>query len=494
MDFLGAKKLEEKWGKLVQGIKDGYTRRVTAVLLENQLKHVVLEQEKLREDDSTAGMTSVGKLGTFQKFAFPLVRRVYPNLIANSIISTQPMQGPVSQVFYLGHSRQFGSTEEVIYSQFKLTYNGFVTSAIGGSGLDGDNDVNFSSLLATNKGTPSTTFGGQIAAWPDATTILGYNVSAGERLSGSAIPEINFHIEAQSVNARTRKMRALWTIEAQQDLKAYHNLDLESELTTLLSQEVSLEIDRELIEDLRHIAYDPNNVNFGGWKKHYLSMGNSNNFPTDGAGFVPAQYLYDFSNAGGGNPSGTNKNVWVVDLTSSAFPFAPQHVGHVYANLLAVINLASQDIFKTTMRSPGNWLLTSPLVGSWLESAAKLEGGLERSDGPTNMDRQIQFKGKFAGKYDLYIDPLFPEDEILMGYKGSNAMDTGYVYCPYIPIQLTPTITDPITFQPRKGLITRYGKVAVSPESRFYRVLRLIGPGANYLYSPFRQSTGNTPG
>jgi hypothetical protein len=101
------------------------------------------------------------------------------------------------------------------------------------------------------------------------------------------------------------------------------------------------------------------------------------------------------------------------------------------------------------------------------------------------MGQNIQFKGKFAGKYDLYIDPMYPEDEILVGYKGANAMDSGFVYAPYIPLQQLPTIVDPASFQPRKGIMTRYGKVAISPESRFYRIVRLVGPTANFLNVPF---------
>jgi len=162
----------------------------------------------------------------------------------------------------------------------------------------------------------------------------------------------------------------------------------------------------------------------------------------------------------------------------------------VSTNLLAITNLATQDISRTSMRGPGNWLLTSPLIASLLESAAKREGGVKDSDGPTNIGRNsIEYKGKFMGRYDLYVDPMFPTDEILMGYKGSNAMDAGFVYAPYIPLQQLPTITDPETFQPRKGILTRYGKVMIEPYNRFYRIIRVIGPTTNYLFSPFSRNT-----
>jgi hypothetical protein len=443
----------------------------------------------------------VGKLGTFQKFAFPLIRRVYPQLIANSIVGVQPMGGPVSQIFYLGHDRHHGNSSrtETIYSKYRLTYGGNTASSIFNASASnfGATGTYFSSILGNTSGSPSTTMGGQIASWPDTQTILGYSVSAGEALADDQIAEINMHIEQQPVVARTRKMRALWTLEAAQDLRAYHNLDMEGELTDLLSKELTLEIDRELVEDLRMIAYDP--VGITGWNRDSLDNANSNSFGQTGSqhvpvagsgtpeGFIPAEYLYDFANKNAFNPSGTNSNVYLVDLSSSFLgtAFAPQHVGHVYANLLAAINFASNDIYKTTFRGPGTWLVTSPLVASMLESAAKLEGGMQAGDRPTNMTaNSIEYRGKFAGKYDLYVDPMYPEDEIMLGYKGSGPMDSGFVYCPYIPLQQLPTIVDPSTFQPRKGILTRYGKAAVTPESRFYRIIRLVGLTANWLFQP----------
>lgn len=483
--------LIQRWEPVLEGIEDSYTKKVTAILLENQAKSILNEQVKLDEDIS-GGTTVVGKLGTFQKFAFPLVRRVYPELIANKICGVQPMSGPVSQIFYLGHDRESGATRQTVYSKYNLTYRGMVTSSIFGEAANIDLDTTpspeLSALLTPLQGEASTTFGGQIAAWPDTTTTLGYNVSAGENLTGTGIPEISFHIEQQAVMARTRKMRALWTLEAAQDLRAYHDLDLERELTELLSKEIQLEIDRELIEDLRIIAYDsPKWGNDAGTVNRFnLDLGDSNNFATDNAGFVPAQFTYKFDNAGAGNPSGTDSNVFIIDFSSSALPFAPQHVGHVWSNLLAIINLASQDIYTSTHRGPGTWLLCAPLMASLLESAAKLEGGVPRDLDQTNIgSNQVAYKGKFAGRYDLFVDPLYPEDEILIGYKGANPMDSGFVYAPYIPLQQLPTITDPESFQPRKGILTRYGKAAVTPESRFYRVVRVVGPTANYLFQPF---------
>lgn len=546
--------LVQKWEPVLEGIDSDYTRRVTAQLLENQAKSIIDEKVRTIDEAISAAATTTGQLGTFQKFAFPLVRRVYPKLLANSLVGVQPMQGPVSQVFYLGNSRAKagGGTGNVqtVFSKFNLTYAGNVAQRIGSAsgtasdrnvaggdtqvgqgtfvdkdgtqiavataGLDGDDagsGFDASNVLAGTSsmdqmfgaGAPSGTMGGQIAAWPNENFVGGYNLSGGERLTGTGIPEMTFHIEQEAVVAQTRKMRALWTLEASQDLKAYHNLDLERELTDLLSKELQLEIDRELIEDLRMIAYGMRGQTLGGVNQNltdsnYVNLGTNvtgGGFPgLDGNAaaettFVPAQFTYDFEPAGTELGSAdTASNIFVVDFSQSSLDLYPRHVGEVYANLLAIINLASQDIYRTTMRGPGNWLLTSPLVASLLESAAKLEGGVMPSDGPTNIGRNsIEYKGKFMGRYDLYVDPMYPSDEILMGYKGANAMDAGYVYAPYIPLQQLPTITDPESFQPRKGILTRYGKVQIEPMNRFYRVIRIIGPTSNYLFSPFSRNT-----
>lgn len=509
----------KKWEKALDGIKSDYMAEVTAQLLENQAKAVLTEASKLTEEQLTPGATTVGKLGTFQKFAFPIVRRVFPELIFNMIGSTQPMEGPVSQIFYIGNSRagNNGGTyeQQSVYSKYQMTYRGLVTSGIGsvsgigqtwnntttcGEGLTASNAADgfdVSNVLNSTNGAPTLTYGGRIAAFPAASTIEAWYVSAGEQLRTSGIPEVSFHIQSQAVVAKTRKMRALWTIEAAQDLKAYHNLDLERELTDLLSKEISLEIDRELIEEIRGIAYGfaGNDGTAFGWDQRRLDNAGANNFPDmygsspntlPGNTFAPGRFEYDFHNGIPVNDS-TKSNVFALDLTNPVYGFgsnityAPQHVGHVYSNLLALVNHASQDIYKTTMRGPGTVLITSPLVASLLESAAKLEGGLPEKDGPTNMGNRIEYRGKFAGKYTLIVDPLFPEDEIIIGYNGTNPMDAGFVYCPYIPLMPIQTITDPETFQPRKGIMTRYAKAAVAPASRFYRVIRLIGAGKNYL-------------
>jgi hypothetical protein len=486
--------LVKKWSRLLKGVeKEGQVvLENTAILLENQARAMIAEA--LHEGRQITEATTVGNLGTFQKFSFPLIRRVFPPLIANKIIGVQPMQGPVSQVFYLGYARHYGSTKHQVYSKHNLTYGNFVAGENGNvAGLDVSSDAAgagnkyLSSVTATGEFTgASATVGGKIAYWPSSGGYIGapWNVSAGEALTGTGIPEITFTIEHQSVQSRTRKFRALWTIEATQDLRAYHNLDLEKELTGLLQNEVRLEIDRELVEDIRNIAYDLAANN--GFNRNVFDNSTSNNFPTDGIDFTPGGYTYAQGTMPG-STAGTLRNVFLTDFASSSLGLAPRHVGQVYANLIAVVQFASQDIYKSTLRGPANWVVCSPFVAAMLHSASKLEGGAPAGDAGT-LGSNILYKGKWMGQFDVYVDPLYPEDEILLGYKGSSNVDAGMIYCPYIPLQMLPTIVNPEDFQPRKGLLTRYGKVAITPEARFYRVIRIIGASSNYLIAPFAKA------
>ena len=529
-----ATSLCEKWEPILEGITDDSTRQMTAVLLENQAKSILSENSQ--DHGTLEEATTVGNLGTFQKFAFPLVRRVFPQLIANKICGVQPMQGPVSQIFYLGYNRAGQNAAgnargEVVYSKYRMVYGGNIAQTQNNIGsLDSDGGITASGNFAysgtaagvglsamTTMG--SGTAGGKIAAFPNENLLAAqYFVSAGERLSASAIPEVNFTIEQQAVTARTRKFRALWTLEASQDLRAYHNLDLERELTELLSKEVALEIDRELVESIRSLAYDFPVTGTGSadlrktFGPNNWDQANANSFGNSLEGGPQGSFDYSqpfgANNAvsgaagqpgsnpgqgGGGMPSsaGNGSNVFFVDFGTTALGLAPRHVGEVYANLVAVVNFAAQDIYRTTLRGAGNWIVCSPLVAAMLQSAAKLEGGIG-ADQAGQLGATIEYKGKWMGAYDVYVDPLYPEDELMVGYKGASPMDAGFVYSPYIPLQMLPTITDPETFQPRKGLITRYATTQINPASRFYRIIRIVGADSRYLTTPFQKAGGIT--
>ncbi|MDP6909010.1 MAG: hypothetical protein QF371_05860, partial [Flavobacteriales bacterium] len=366
-----ANTLTEKWSPILEGIEDSNIRENTAVLLENQARNIMTEAAK--DGTLNEATTTVGNLGTFQKFAFPLVRRVFPELIANKIVGVQPMQGPVSQVFYLGFDRASDNRSESVYGKYLMTYRGMDASSIS-NGMGTSMDDVFSTAASGGmhwsggdfSGGIEETFGREIAAFPSADSINGWSTSAGEGLgdTGNApIPDLTFHIEQQAVIAGTRKFRALWTIEAAQDLKAYHNLELERELTDLLSNELKLEIDRELLEDLRMIAYDISGTDYAPWNRSKLDLGNPNAFPSQ-SGWQDGSYLegtndgrfnYNFTTTS--NNAGGLKNVYFVDLATSAMGLAPRHVGEAYSNLLAAVNFAAQDIYKTTLRGAGNYLV-----------------------------------------------------------------------------------------------------------------------------------------
>jgi hypothetical protein len=201
MEMGASDELVSKWGPAVDGIENDYTKRVTAQLLENQLKSS--QQERLDEAAVGAGTTTVGSLGTFQKFAFPLVRRVFPELIANSIVSVQPMSAPVSQVFYLGAARASGSTRETIYSKYNLTYRGLTTGEVHGPQDSMDLDaavtqtsqqLGLSALSGEGVVGQGPNMASAISVWPSAATAQGWSVSAGEALAGNAIPEVTLQI------------------------------------------------------------------------------------------------------------------------------------------------------------------------------------------------------------------------------------------------------------------------------------------------------------
>ena len=220
---LDRNELLKRWEPLLEGISDQGMAYQTARLMENQAKSFVAQ--KLREEEITTGTTTVGKLGTYQKWAFPMIRRIYPELVFNKIGSTQAMDGPVSQIFYMGNSRVYGNSVQTMYSQFRITPLGlaaqpiYSTSSTNSAGWGTASNGNLSGLQVTGpslnfdtsnvingtNGSPSTTFGGKLASWPNENSTLGWSVSAAERLRNSGIPEVTMHIQKQTVQARERE-------------------------------------------------------------------------------------------------------------------------------------------------------------------------------------------------------------------------------------------------------------------------------------------------
>jgi len=463
-----AKELEGRWSKtgLLGGIEDRYVRSATAVLLENQ---------RLINETST----DTADIAQFKRISIPLVRRIYPQLIANKIVSVQPLLGPTGLVYYLrfryssnkgairgANNAGFPSDDanslqqladgtanlDIFYSsQFvqnevsstddgadatstfnPLEHTPILAGTITGTIYDGavaiqTFSVNSSgTFVFSDIGSPSpkvnaasvvTTTGEITMTWtggnPGENHIVlsyEYNMECNQDL-----PEVNLVIESEEIAAKTRKLKAVWSYEAQQDLRSQHNLDAEAELTAVLAQEINLEIDREVITDLRN-----------------------------NAGTVSA---WDYNTALG------------------------ETIKEKYESLYVKIVEVSNVIHRKTLRGGANFIVTSPEVASIFETAT---AGFAPAPSETfTSSLGIQYVGTVNNRYRIYKDPLFPTSQLLMGYKGDSYMDSGYFYCPYVPLTQTPVVLDPESFCPRKGILTRYGKKLLREGAKFYARLSI---------------------
>ena len=244
--------------------------------------------------------------------------------------------------------------------------------------------------------------------------------------NNSDIPEINLKVDSISVTAVTKKLKAKWTPELGQDLNAYHNLDAEVELTSILSEQIALEIDREIVEDL---------VKGSTAGTYYWSRS-------------PGLFV--------------NKLTGVEIGASSAAPDFTGTVSEWYETLGETINDVSAQIHRKTLRGGANFLVTSPEVANILEFTAGFRANVTHDDATgTAGTHQV---GTLSKRYDVYVDPYFPRNLILVGRKGGSFLESGYVYAPYVPLQVTPTIFGVEDFVPRKGVMTRYAKKMVRPD------------------------------
>lgn len=469
-----AKELEGRWGKtgLLENISDRYVRSATAVLLENQ--RLINEQA-----------TDTGDIAQFKRISIPLVRRIYPQLIANKIVSVQPLLGPTGLVYYLRfrYSSNKGATRgadnnggypdddanslmqlasgdanlDIWYSHQQIenetssTDDGADTSStfapfehtpiIGGSvtGTVYDGDTAIQTFVVSEGGTftftdidtpsPKCTGGtlnlttgemtltwGSAAGTNHVVVSYEYNMECQQDL-----PEINLVVESESITSKTRKLKAVWSYEAQQDLRSQHNLEAESELTAVLAQEINLEIDREVLGDLR-----------------------------TNAGTVTA---------------------WDFDTTLG------DTIKEKYESLYVKLVEVSAVVHRKTLRGGCNWIVTSPEVASMFETAT---AGFAPAPSETfTASLGVQYVGTVNNRWRIYKDPLYPSNQLLMGYKGDTYLDSGYFYCPYVPLTQTPVVLDPDSFCPRKGILTRYGKKLLREGAKFYARMSI----ANFVIS-----------
>ena len=252
------------------------------------------------------------------------------------------------------------------------------------------------------------------------------NGSGQFRPDSNAMREINIRVDSLAITARTRKLKASWSPELGQDLNAYHNLDAEVELTSILSEQIGLEIDQEILRD--------------------LVMG------------ATAGTLYWSRRPG----LFVNRSTG-ADITSATAP--PDFTGTVsewYETLVETINDVSADIHRKTLRGGANFLVCSPEVANILEFTSGFRASITADDDKGTVGAQQS--GSINKKWDVYVDPYFPRNVILVGRKGSSFLESGYVYAPYVPLQVTPTIFNADDFTPRKGVMTRYGKKMVRPD------------------------------
>ena len=240
-----------------------------------------------------------------------------------------------------------------------------------------------------------------------------------------AIGEVSFDLESVTVSVTERKLRASWSPELAQDVSAFHNIDAEAELTALLSEQVAAEIDREILRDLRKGAAWQLKWDYNGWK-----YGN-----------------------GGSAYAGYTQKDW-------------------NQTLITKINQVSAQIHKSTLRGGANWIVVSSEVSAIFDDLEYFHVS-NASPEQDSYNMGIEKVGTLAGRYQVYRDPYFPAGKILMGHKGTSLLDTGYVYAPYVPLQLTPTMYNPFNFTPIKGIMTRYAKKMVN--NRFYGVISVAG-------------------
>jgi hypothetical protein len=442
--MFNAQALTEKWSPVLGhegagAIKDNYRKAVTAVLLENTEKALREERGMINEASNTVGAigsnalsgsalgTQTGGLAGFDPVMISLIRRAMPNLVAYDICGVQPMSGPTGLIFAMKyHYQENGSAlragPEALYnepdSNFSASSTGAgvynQTNAAGGDdthprGDGGTTDANPG--LLNDSGTYER---GSTAIPRETAEILGSG-------AGALFNEMSFSIEKTSVQARTRALKAEYTLELAQDLKAIHGLDAEQELANLLSSEILAEINREVVRTVYTVA----------------KPGAQNNVANAG--------IFDLDVDSNGR--------WSVEK---------------FKGLMFQVERDANAIAQQTRRGKGNFIITSADVASALAMSGTLDysSGLSGAGGPSIGevdDTGNLLVGTMNGRIKVYVDPysanVSSNHYYVVGYKGSSPYDAGLFYCPYVPLQMLRSI-DPNTFQPKIGFKTRYGMVA----------------------------------
>jgi len=398
---------QKKWAPILEhkdlpNIKDKYRKSVTAVILENQEKALREERaqssfQPLTETAANATTGGTGNISNWDPILISLVRRSMPNLIAYDIAGVQPMSGPTGLIFAMKSKYTIQGGTEALFDEANSAFSGTGTQA-------GDP----SSIIGTDT-TPANDIADNFAVGAGMTT------AAAEALgnTGNAFAEMAFSIEKATVTAKSRALKAEYTMELAQDLKAVHGLDAESELANILSTEILAEINREVIRTINVKA-----------KKGALQANVT----------VPGKF--DLAIDADGR--------WSVEK---------------FKGLLVQLDREANVIAKETRRGKGNFILCSSDVATALAAAGVLDYAPALATTLEVDDTGSTFAGVLNGRIKVYIDPYAVGDYITVGYRGTNPYDAGMFYCPYVPLTMVRAVGQ-ADFQPRIGFKTRYGMVA----------------------------------
>ena len=366
--------LESRWGEtkeaLLEGLQ-GARRSTMGVILENTRKHLA--------ENATAGSTASGNIATLNRVILPVIRRVMPTVIANELVGVQPMTGPVGQIHTL----------RVRYAD-SMTDNSLAATSTT-AGEEALSPFKIATAYSNNAGTATGYGGGNTAV-----------------LEGTAGNKISVQILKQPVEAKTRKLSARWTFEAAQDAQAMHGIDVEAEIMAALAQEITAEIDQEILLSLRTLA--------------------------------ATEFTY---------------NQAAVSGTAT-------FVGDEHAALAVLINRTANLIAQRTRRGAGNYAVVSPAALTVLQSATT-SAFARTTEGTFEAPTNTKFVGTLNGTMRVFCDSYASDAQaVLVGYKGASETDAPAFYCPYVPLMSSGVVLDPSTFEPVVSFMTRYGYIELS--------------------------------
>jgi hypothetical protein len=372
--------LESRWSEtkdaLLEGLQ-GNKRTVMATTLENTRKYL--------SESATAGATSAGNVATLNRVILPVIRRVMPTVIANELVGVQPMTGPVGQIHTL-----------------RVRYSDTFSGSTGGSTTAGDEAL---SPFKIAEG-----YSGASPGKPASTAAL----------EGVAGNKLSIQILKQTVEAKTRKLSARWTFEAAQDAQAQQGIDIEAEIMAALAQEITAEIDQEVLRSLATLSST------------------------------------------------------VLTYDQAAVSGTATFVGDEHAALAVQINRAANLIAQRTRRGAGNWAVVSPTTLTLLQSATT-SAFARTTEGTFEAPTNTKFVGTLNSAMKVYVNTYAETDNVLVGYKGSSESDAAAFYCPYIPLMSSGVVLDPATFEPVVSFMTRYGYVELT------NTASSLGNAADYL-------------